>query len=175
MGQRNNWEPFQVVTGNIVGNLEKNWFFHAQLVTTGSYSRTNLAIIRHIKINHNKCYICHCFICYKVLQQQSKIPHINTGHPVNVIMPCTGSGNNYSTHFLWQTCKIPSCNCFPALCTVSSVEGQLWKTQTAVAMEVLYPCPQGNTGTSESTLEVRSHYGINTPILWSVLGVYKGY
>ena len=167
MGQRNNWEPFRVVTGNIVGNLEKNIFLSCTI--------SHLALIRHIKINHNKCYICHCFICYKVLQQQSKIPHINTGHPVDVIMPCTGCGNNYNTHFLWQTCKIPSCNCFPALCTVSSLKGQLWKTQTAAAMEVLYPCPQGNTGTSESTLKARSHYGRNTPILWSVLGLYKGY
>ena len=172
MVQRNNWEPFQVVTGNIVGNQEQNWFFSC---TTESYSKTNLSLIRHIKINHNKCYICHCFICYKVLQQYSIIPHINTGHPVDVSMPCTGCGNSCNTpKVLWQTCKIPSCNCFPALCTVSSLKGQLWKTQTAAAMEVLYPCPQGNTGTSESTLEARSHYGRNTPILWSVLGLYKG-
>ena len=66
-------------------------------------------------------------------------------------------------NFLWQTCKMPSCYCFPALCTVSSVQGQLWKTQTAAAMEEWYPYTQSNTRTPESTLVARSHYGRNTP------------
>ena len=39
----------------------------------------------------------HCFICNKVLQQYFIIPHINTGHPVDVFMPCTGCGNSCNT------------------------------------------------------------------------------